>query len=249
MKRLLSEGAPDIYYLGHVFREEPQGRLHSPEFLMAEWYRIGYTFSEMIEETADFTRLFLGNVHLRTVTYKEAFLSFCFFDPFEISLQTLLEKAKAIESFSHLPLVSFSKDDLLTLFLTEFVEPSFEKETLTALIHYPKSQAALAKTVRQGTDEVAERFELFFQQIELANGYHELTNPDEQEKRLLEEQEKRILLGKDPLVLDQEFIKALKKGLPDCSGVAVGVDRLIMLEQKAPSLSSIQPIPFHGPLV
>ena len=243
MNRLLSEEVGDIYYLGHVFREEPQGIKHSPEFLMAEWYRVGFSFQDMIEETADLLRLFLGNVPLKILSYKEAFLSACHFNPFSIEFKDLLEKAKKEPSFSLLSLESYTKDDLLNLFLTEYVEHSFENNVITAFIHYPKNQAALAQTVQD--DEgfaVAERFELFFQDVELANGYHELQDAEEQKRRLEEEQRMRVHLRKDPLIIDRNFLKALQKGLPDCCGVAVGIDRLLMLQEKSPSLASIYPI-------
>lgn len=247
MKRLLAEGAPDIYYLGHVFREEPLGKHHSPEFLMAEWYRKDFSFLEMIEETASFLRLFLGEAPLRILSYTEVFRSSCHFHPFAITHGELLEKASHHSSFSTLPLASYTKDDLLTLFLNEYGEPSFDKEVITALIHYPKSQAALSEAVlNEEGYAVAERFELFYGGLELANGYHELKDPSEQKRRLAEEQKSRVRLGKDPLVIDTHFLEALNRGLPDCCGVAVGVDRLIMLQEKSPSLASIYPIPWDS---
>ena len=245
MKRLLADGVSDIYYLGHVFREEPQGRVHFPEFLMAEWYRLDFSFLEMIEETASFLRLFLGPISLHLLPYKDAFLNACGFHPFSISLTDLLKKAKQVSSFSTLPLDSYTKDDLLNLFLTEYVEPSFDPNCITALLHFPKSQAALAEQLQDAEGfDIAERFELFYQGLELANGYHELKDHEEQRNRLAAEQKLRLSLGKEALIIDSHFLEALQKGLPNCCGVAVGVDRLIMLEQKAPSLASIYPIPW-----
>lgn len=246
MKRLLSKGSGDIFYLGHVFRNEPQGRFHSPEFLMAEWYRIGFSFRQIIEETADFARLFVGNVPMTILTYREAFQTVCGFDPLLISMSEAIKEAKKISSLTHLPLESYSLDDILSLILSEKIEPTFDPDQLTALIDYPASQAALSETETypDGT-VVGQRFELYFNRLELANGYCELKDAKEQRRRLLEQQEHRRLLGKELLPIDLYFLHALEKGLPPCCGVAVGVDRLILLEANAPTLASILPIAWN----
>lgn len=243
MKRLLAEGSGDIYFLGHVFRDEPQGRFHSPEFLMAEWYRQDLSFQELIDETIQFAQLFVGSCPIHYLPFRQAFQMSCGFDPCTISFDALLKKAKQLPSLSLLPLETYSLDDLINIFLTEYVEPTFQKNCLTALTHFPSSQAALAQTTLDSDGiRVAERFELFYGSCELANGYHELQDAPEQKKRLIEQQLMRKNLNKDPLVIDERFLSALEQGLPSCCGVAVGVDRLIMLEQKAPSLASIQAI-------
>lgn len=245
MKRLLSQGSGDIYYLNHVYRDEPQGRFHSPEFLMAEWYRIGYTFQQMIEETADFARLFLGDVPLTIITYRKAFQTVCGFDPLRITHKDLVEEAKKVPSLAHLTLEDSSIDDLLTFILSEKIEPTFIPDRLTALVHYPASQAALSETETYDDGSiVGQRFELFFNRLELANGYCELKDASEQQRRLIEQQEHRKKLGKDQLPIDLYFLNALKKGLPACCGVAVGVDRLILLQAKVNSIADIMPIPW-----
>src|SRR5262249_8331552 len=111
--------------------------------------------------------------------------------------------------------------------------------------HYPSTQAALAKTLLRGEEKVAERFEVYYQGVELANGYHELADPVEQEQRLVEANAARKHLGKDTLPIDYNFLKALKKGLPDCCGVAVGFDRLMMLRHKAATISDVIPFDWN----
>ena len=243
MKRLLAEGAGDMYYLGHVFRNEPQGRFHSPEFLMAEWYRIGFSFQEMIDETAAFARLFVGNAPLTLITYRDAFQKVCDFDPLTISHSALLDKARQLPSLATLDFDALSPDDLLSLLLTEQIEPTFDPNCLTALIHFPASQAALSETTTysDGT-KVGLRFEIYFNKLELANGYCELRDKTEQKRRLMAQQAERLSMGKDLLPIDLNFLQALEKGLPSCCGVAVGVDRLILIEAQAASLASILPI-------
>ena len=238
MKRLLAEGSGDIYQLSHVFRDGELGPKHNPEFMMAEWYRIGASFETMIEETLDFIRLFLGPLGAKRMTYKEMFLHYLKLD---------IEKAsfEELASFPSLPLYEGiedeGKDGVLTLLLSTFIEPQLGQGELFVLTHYPASQAALAKTL---PDKTAERFEVYFQGIELANGYHELVDSDEQERRFHQANRERQKLGKSPLPIDTYFLKALAKGLPPCCGVAVGFDRLMMLRQEAKELANVIPFAF-----
>lgn len=241
MKRLLAEGIGDIYQLSHVFRNEECGPKHNPEFLMAEWYRQGVSLSQMIEETADFIRLFLGPLPLRCISYRSLFFQELGIDPFSASCQELLSCLLDRHIPVYPEILSEGKDALCNLLLATCLEPQLGKEELTVLTHYPASQSALAKKIWVDDIEVAERFEIYFSGTELANGYHELTDPIEQRHRFIVANEERQRLGKPPLPLDEYFLAALAKGLPDCCGVAVGVDRLLMLRQKMPSLEAVLP--------
>jgi elongation factor P--(R)-beta-lysine ligase len=205
MKRLLSEGIGDIYQISHVFRDHERGSRHSPEFTMAEWYRIGFSFEEMIQETINFIRLFLNEASqmIERMTYHEAFSRY----------------------IGYYPQSSEERDSLYAF----EVEPHFGNHGLTVITHFPSEQAALA---RLGPHGFAERFEIYFQAMELANGYHELTDSMEQRKRLIQANEAREKHGKTKLPVDEEFVAALEKGVPDCCGVAVGFDRLIMLRNQ-----------------
>lgn len=202
MKRLLAAGSGDIYQISHVFRDHERGERHTVEFMMAEWYRISLSFPEMLEETVEFIRLFLEDLpsEYESFTYREAFLRYVGRYP------SSLEERDALYGFE--------------------IEPHFGQKGLTLITDFPPEQAALSKI---GPNGCAERFEIYYRGIELANGYHELIDAKEQMKRLDVTNRERQTLGKQKLPIDKEFIAALETGMPDCCGVAVGFDRLMML--------------------
>ncbi len=240
MKRLLAEGIGDIYQLSHVFRDGEVGHKHNPEFMMAEWYRVGMDFQDLMEETADFAMLFLGNLPRAYISYRQAFIQYAGFDYFTTSTEALYSYLQERElTFAGLDITD--RDALLNLILGIVIEPQLGKEGLCLLCYYPSTQAALAQTQIIDGEPVAERFELYYKGVELANGYHELANAAEQRQRLIESNEHRVRLGKQELPIDENFLKALEQGLPDCCGVAVGFDRLIMLRHHAPSLTEVLP--------
>ncbi len=260
MKRLLAAGSGDIFYLGHVFRHEEAGRFHSPEFTMAEWYRVGFTFNEMIQETLDFI---LDTLQLERseesisddwdilhLTYEEAFLDYCHLNPHTIPLGQLQKKASEIIEKLNLSipfnLADSSRDEILHLLMSLSIEPALKREkTIAVLSHYPSSQAALAQTVASSSKEysVSERFEIYVEGLEVANGYHELIDPIEQRRRFLIENEERIKTGKESYPIDERFLRALSEDNPPPScGVAVGFDRLLMKLFKASSISEVLPI-------
>lgn len=216
MKRLLAEGIGDIYQLGHVYRDGEKGNKHNPEFVMAEWYRIGFSFKEMIEETLAFLRLFLDVKKIETLNYKEAF-----------------QKHAQID-------ITTYKGDRDELFAIE-VEPKLGNECFTILKGFPPEEAALSQIREENGELVAMRFEFFYRGFELANGYHELIDPIEQKKRLEEQNEKRRRLNKEQYPIDTHLLSALEKGLPDMCGVACGFDRLMMLKHQAQDIEEVIP--------
>ena len=240
MKRLLAEEIGDIYQLSHVFRDFECGIKHNPEFMMAEWYRVGFTFNQMIEETCAFIKLFVGNCPVDIICYQEAFLKYTGLDPFASSFEDLAQYITR-QGCDSLESHTSSKDDLLTFILATFIEPKLGSDVLSVLAYFPPSQAALSQVCTYNGHKTAERFEVFYQGLELANGYHELQDPQEQRKRLLEANAMRKALGKDMLVIDENFLEALEKGLPDCCGVAVGFDRLMMLHMQTNNISDVLP--------
>ena len=241
MKRLLSEGIGDIFQLSHVFRDGECGSWHNPEFMMAEWYRVGMEFPNLIEETLDFIRLFLGELSAEKISYRDALKQHAQIDYLTASMEEL-HACLVQKEFAQLSTeISNDKDDLLNLILGNLVEPHLGKEGLCVLYHYPATQAALAQKRLLGDEEVAERFEVYYKGVELANGYHELTHAAEQRKRLLESNILRTQMSKQPLPIDENFLKALEKGLPDSCGVAVGFDRLMMLRHRTQTLEAILP--------
>jgi lysyl-tRNA synthetase class 2 len=208
MKKLLAEGVGDIYQLGHVFRKGEWGRLHRPEFTMIEWYRLGATFESFLEENLKLLRLFLGNQPHEVLSYREA-----------------------MEKYGDYP---ESADPHIIWGCA--VEPMLGQGKISVVIDYPAKEAALAQTRWVNGVEVAERFEFYFKGIELGNGYHELTDPIEQKRRLFQSNEERRALGKKALPIDSELIRALERGLPNCYGIALGFDRLLMLKLNRNSL-------------
>jgi len=227
LKKLLSRGSGDIYQLGHVFRAEEESPLHSPEFTMLEWYRIGMPYIDFIEETLDLLRLFLGDLPSEILTYREALIKFADVDlsTEEDLYSSAIKRGINVSEDAKM----WDRDALLTLLFSHLVEPELGKGILSVITDYPASQAALAKTAVIDGIEVAMRFEIYYRGIELANGFDELTNAIEQRSRFEIENQKRIELGKEALPIDEEFLEALERGIPECCGVAVGFDRLMML--------------------
>lgn len=226
MKRLLSEYPIDIYQLSHVFREGEISPRHNPEFMMIEWYRIGFSLKQLIDETIELIELFIGPQKPTFYSYRDLFLEHAGFDPFEISL-------------SHFPHQNWSLDTWLDHTMSFTIQPKMKG--LTIVHGFPPSQAALAKLKQDGPNLVAERYEIYYDSLELANGFHELTDPIEQRARFENDIQERAALGKPNLPIDELFLAALEKGLPDCSGVAVGFDRLLMIQQKTASIKEIAP--------
>lgn len=240
MKRLIAGGIGDIYQLSHVFRDGEYSLKHNPEFTMAEWYRMGFTFEQMIAETIDFIRLFLGDLPCKSMTYKETFFNFTKIDYTKATLEELRSYIHYAGMDQIHSTAGEDRDGLLNIILGLIIEPQLGRDELFVLTHYPASQAALAQTVSHGDEKVAERFEVYFKGIELCNGYHELANADEQRARFIEANKQRVdTFGKEALPIDENFLKALENGFPECCGVAVGFDRLMMLKHKKRALADV----------
>ena len=221
MKKLLSKGSGDIYQLSHVFRADEEGPLHTPEFTMIEWYRVDMQLHTLIHETLELIQLFLGEYPAEILTYQEAFEHYCGLNPHEDDLAPMVTRFASDAA-------SWDRDTQLHLLFSHIVEPQMPNDSLTVITGFPASQAALAKTEEVGGVELAKRFEIYLGGVELANGFDELSDPAEQKRRFETENQKRINLGKAPLPFDREFVACLKS-LPECVGVAVGFDRLMML--------------------
>lgn len=234
MKQLLAAGSGDIFYLGHVYRQGEIGRLHSPEFTMAEWYRIGIRFEEMIAETCGFIQLFLGDLPVRILSYRAAFEAYAGID---YTAANLVDVARALQPT--LACQTWSQDALRHFILTHAIEPKLGNGELTVLCDYPPSEAALACVVQKNGESVAERFEIYSQGVELANGYHELNDPQELRRRFIEENASRRAASKTSYDLDEAFLAALGPKFPDCCGVSVGFDRLMLLRHGCGSLNEV----------
>lgn len=250
LKRLLSEGAPNCYQLGHVFRSGEISKKHSPEFTMAEWYRLDdpklsahENFRSLIQETLDFISLFTGKKDIKRLTYWGLFKHFCGLELGIDRSKDLVRVQKWLQNKdSQHPLSqNDSLEAYLSYILSYHLEPQMQKSVLYVIEAFPCEQAALATTYEENGKYLAHRFEVYLGSLELANGYHELTDPIEQRQRLLESQQARKAMGKDPLILDENFLGSLKK-MPACSGVAVGFDRLMMIACASDDINNIQSI-------
>lgn len=244
MKRLLTDNFGDCFQIAKVFRNEASGGHHLPEFSMLEWYRVGFSMTDLIAEVAELASLLLPctTATLQTLTYAEAFANIGV-NPHRDSIAHLKNTAKT--QLGYLPNLEEKRDEWLDFLLVTLIEPQLGYNDngqgyLTFLTHYPASMAALAKTVvNVDGDSVALRFELYYQGLELANGFHELTNADEQLARFNTDNAQRKVLGKQHIPHDKDFIAALQNGLPDCSGVALGLDRLLMLSLGSNDLEAV----------
>ena len=227
MKRMLAAGHGDIFELGRVFRAEERGRHHNPEFTLLEWYRTGLPYLDLAAEVVDLIRFCSAGSYdaweVQWVSFRELFRRFTGLDPLHCSESEL--STCAAERGIHA--AALDQLQWLDLLFAEVVQPGLPGECLTVVFDFLPEQAALAR-VRQGDEPAAERFEVFLGQMELANGYQELTDADEQLRRFERENRLRTVRGEDVAPIDARLIDALRQGLPDCSGVALGVDRLLM---------------------
>ncbi len=239
LKRLLAAGSGDIYQMSHVFRFEELGPLHNPEFTMIEWYRETISYQAFLKEVLNLIFLFLDKLPFSRSSYRQIFLKYTNLDPFTVDASDLYNFSVKNKLALSADAAHWDKDTLLNLIMSHFIEKHLGLKELMVIDEYPASQAALSQIKPVSGFPVAERFEIYYQGIELANGYHELTNAEEQEKRLVEANAKRKADGKEELPIDQKFIAALKKGLKDCYGVAVGFDRLMMLRHKKKEIKKV----------
>lgn len=236
MKRLIAAGSGPIYQICKVFRNGERGRLHNPEFTMLEWYRPGFDHHALMDEMEQLVTGLLDEGTLRApserLTYAEAFARYAGVNPLAAPMEELRDCARA-HGIEHVTgLTMDDRDGWLDLLLTHVVGPKLGRQRVCFLYDYPASQAALAR-IRPGSPAqpypVAERFELYVNGIELASGYHELKDSVEQRRRFEADIKKRAGLRTLLVPMDERLLAALESGLPDCAGVAVGLDRLVML--------------------
>lgn len=230
MKRLLAAGSGDIYQICRVFRAGEMGRFHNPEFSLLEWYRVGWDHQRLMGELqALLARVLEGALSWqppRSVSYRALFWETLGLDPMTSDRDTLAAAAQARGLEVHGP--ALGRDAWLDLLFAQCLAPTLPEDRLTLVYDYPASQAALAR-IRPGTPPVAERFEAFWGVLELANGFHELRDSAEQRRRFEAERGRRRAQGLDDVAQDEHLLAALDHGLPPCAGVALGLDRVLML--------------------
>ncbi len=230
MKRLLAAGSGPIFQLARSFRDGEVGGRHNIEFTMLEWYRPGFSLDDLIEETVALIRTVLGRDPgpLRRRRYRELFREGLGFDPFSIELDALRQLAG---ERGGLDMRDAGRDGCLDLLMSLVIEPELGHEGVDVVVDYPASQVALARRHRDPEDGewVASRFEVYLAGLELANGYDELIDADEQRARFAEDNAARRQLGLPEVEVDRRLLAALEHGMPAGSGVALGIDRLIQL--------------------
>ncbi|WP_417345177.1 elongation factor P--(R)-beta-lysine ligase [Ferrimonas sp.] len=227
MKRLLCAGSGAIYQLCKSFRNEEAGRHHNPEFTMLEWYRPGFDHHQLMDEMAELLQLVLNCAEPERMSYQQVFIQVTGVDPLERDLAALRRCCQE-HGLGDIADIEEDLDTLLQLLFSMVVEPVIGQQRPCFVFDFPASQAALAR-ISPTDKRVAERFEVYFKGIELANGFHELSDADEQLRRFEADNGKRLQAGLPERPIDHQLIRALAAGLPDCAGVALGVDRLIML--------------------
>lgn len=227
LKRLLAAGVGDCYELGRVFRDGEAGGRHNPEFTMLEWYRVGWDHRRLVGETVELVQAALALIgrgaSVREISFRELYREKLGIDPLLASLEEVRHAGRAIAVDAE----GLNRDDWLDLLMTHELQPAFSPDEILVVYDWPASQSALACVRDDGDVQVAERFELYLGPLELANGYHELNDAAEQRMRFQRDLQTRQSRGDALPPLDEALLAALPQ-LPDCAGVAVGIDRLLM---------------------
>lgn len=243
MKRLLVAGSGSIFQLCKAFRNGEIGRIHNPEFTLLEWYRLDFDGAALMQEVEALIRLVLPAISSRYYTYQSLFETYVGINPHTVSLEQLHQ---ALSPYNINNLKTLDHDTLLQSLMAHAIEPQLPPHEVTFVTEFPASQAALAR-LKKDNPHVAERFEVYAGGVELANGFYELTDINEQRQRFEADTEKRKALGYPEVPIDPYFLAALTQGLPDCAGVALGIDRLIMLGWNTPQLAEVVSFVFEKP--
>ena len=247
MKRLLAAGSGSIFQICKAFRNGESGRLHNPEFSILEWYRVGFSLEQLMDEVAELISQLMKN--------------HCNLEPvYKVSYRELFEQVTGLnplvfcqESYAHYALenamsdaVSICENDhamWLDLIFSFKVQPFLANQKISMVYGYPAVQASLART-NQENSLIADRFEVFINGVEIGNGFFELSDAKEQEQRFDQEIESRRSKGLPLVKKDRLFLGALQSGLPDCSGIALGLDRLLMIIANVETLNDVMAFPF-----
>jgi len=243
MKRLLAAGSGDIYQMTRAFRSDEAGSRHNPEFSILEWYRVGMDHHALMREVeALFQQILADRLHgpADECSYQLIFQKHLDIDPLSSSTTELEAKA---DTLGLMPAGGLDRDGILDLLMSFAIVPKLPKGRLTFIHAWPRSQASLARLLSDQPG-CAARFEVYYGDLELANGFWELSDVKEQALRFATDNEKRELMGLPPVAGDPDLLEALQSGLPDCAGVAVGLDRLLMALQGAEQISEVINFPW-----
>lgn len=247
MKRLLAAGSGCIYQIGKAFRNGESGRFHNPEFTMLEWYRVGFTLPQLMDEITElFAALFRGKSLQETqrVSYQNIFISYTGLDPLIFSYQDYCVFARKSQIPEAVDICGHDHAVWLDFIFSHKVQPHLGENALCMVYGYPACQSSLAR-INEDNAQIADRVELFMNGVELGNGYYELTDAKEQSRRFDQELSIRKQQKLPVIVKDQRLIAALESGLPECSGMAIGLDRLLALLSGSASLDEVLSFPIH----
>jgi len=243
MKRLLAAGSGSIYQIAKSFRQGERGRFHNPEFTLLEWYRVDFSMADLIEEMVELLmQCFSENLAFRTVTYADLFDQHTGINPHQTTLDELMEYASDKGNPEARDICGDSLSNGLDYVFSQYIQTKLKSRLVYFVIDYPVCMAMLAK-LGDDNPQTAKRFEVYFNQIELANGYEELTDAKQQKERFSNELAEREREGATPVPMDENLLGALEAGLPNCSGVALGLDRLLMLMTNASSIDEVLSFP------
>lgn len=242
MKRLLAAGSGSIYQICKAFRKDEAGRYHNPEFTMLEWYRVGFDHHQLMDEVDDLIQWVAETPKAERITYQALFENTLGVNPHTADIETLKNIATKHKIIIEGDIQD--KDTWLQILLTHCIEPDLGRISPVFIYDFPASQSALAR-IQHGNPPVASRFEVYWKGVELANGFHELQSVDEQRKRFENNLSARKKLKLPLLPIDEYLLSALSHGLPDCAGVALGVDRLMMLALHCTRLNEVLSFDFE----
>ena len=237
MKRLLAAGSGPIYQICKSFRNEEAGRIHNPEFTMLEWYRPGFDHHQLMDEMDALLQTLLQCPSAERLSYQQAFMTHLGVDPLSAERESLLQAGESL-GLRDLLAQETNRDSQLQLLFAFGVEPHIGQSCPCFIEYFPASQAALAR-ISQQDPRVAERFELYYRGVELANGFHELADGHEQRQRFEQDNALRVENHLPPMDVDECLIQALESGFPDCAGVALGLDRVFMLALNAQRIDEV----------
>ncbi|XOZ34992.1 EF-P lysine aminoacylase EpmA [Halomonadaceae bacterium KBTZ08] len=240
MKRLLAAGSGSIYQIGPVFRSGEQGRRHNPEFTLLEWYRVGFGLEALVAEVGDLVQEVLEVPRPHVSEYRDLMRTYGGVDPWQDSTLELVAQASRVAGIAAAQL---DRGDALDLLMSECVEPALTGFGPVIVQHYPPDQCALAAVSSVRGEPVARRFELYLDGIEIGNAYEELLDADEQRERFERDNQRRRDAGQVIPEPDHRLLQALEAGLPLCSGMALGVDRLLMHQTGASALNEVMAFP------
>lgn len=246
MKRLLAANSGSIYQIARVFRNGEQGRIHSPEFTMLEWYRPELSLIQLMDEVNSLVQEVFALKQVSRLSYRGIFEFFLKINVFSCDSEQI--KQCALARISGLPSdLALDRDGWLELLMSHVIEPRLAAMNLPMFIYnFPASQAQLAKIKKdEAGNDVAERFELYIGGVEIANGYNELLDADELQKRFNNDNQQRQNDGKPNMPIDNNLLAAMQSGMPECSGVALGFDRIVMLALNKKDIQSVQSFSFN----